>query len=55
VAVSSFCNSFIACTQSGSKPPIVVIDFSLSQAGSSTRPEEQASVDFQTTVSLRNY
>jgi len=53
--VVSGCNSFITCTRSGSTPPIVKISFSLSQAGSSTRPEEQASVDFQTTVSLRNY
>jgi len=54
VAVSG-CGSFITCTQSGSTPPVVAIKFSLSQAGSSSRPEEQASVPFQTIVSLRNY
>lgn len=55
VRVSSDCNQFIKCTQTGSAPAVVEIKFSLSQAGSPTRPEEKASVDFQTTVSLRNY
>jgi len=53
--VVSGCGSFITCTQSGSTPSIAIIRFSLSQADSSTRPEEQTSVSFQTTVSLRNY
>lgn len=39
----------------GTKPAVVTIKFSLSQAGITTRPEEQATIDFQTTVSLRNY
>ena len=55
VRVSSDCNSFVKCTQLGSAPPVLEIKFNLSQAGSPTRPEEQASVNFQTTVSLRNY
>lgn len=36
-------------------PPKVTISFTLYQKGSSTRPEEQAQVPFQTTVSLRTY
>jgi len=55
VVVSSYCNQFIRCTQTGSAPPVVEIRFSLSQLGSSARPEERASMDFQTTVSLRTY
>lgn len=47
--------SLIRCTRSGSAPPVVEIRFSLSQLGSPARPEEQAAVNFQTTVSLRNY
>lgn len=39
----------------GTKPAVVTIKFSLSQAAVTTRPEEQAAIDFQTTVSLRNY
>ena len=37
------------------KPAVVKINFNLSPAVSSTRPEEQATVNFQTTVTLRNY
>lgn len=37
------------------RPPAVTIDFTLMQAGTTTRPEEQASVNFKTTVILRNY
>jgi len=55
VRVSSDCANFFTCTKDGSSPPLVEIKFSLSQAGSPTRPEEQASVDFRTTVSLRTY
>lgn len=54
VRVSSDCN-FIKCTRTGSTPPMIEIKFSLSQVGSPTRPEEQAQVNFQTTVSLRSY
>ncbi|MGB9585897.1 MAG: four helix bundle protein [Anaerolineales bacterium] len=39
----------------GIRPAVVKINFNLSQAGTPTRPEEQASINFQTTVSLRNY
>lgn len=55
VAISSDCNQFVRCTQTGSSPPVVEIDFDLSQRDSSPRPEEQATVKFQTTVSLRSY
>lgn len=41
--------------EAGVRPAVVKINFSLSQAGTPARPEEQASIDFQTTVSLRNY
>jgi prepilin-type N-terminal cleavage/methylation domain-containing protein len=37
------------------KPDQVIISFSLSQAGTPARVEEQASLDFQTRVTLRNY
>ena len=36
-------------------PKTVIINFTLSQSTVTTRPEEQASVNFQTTVSVRNY
>lgn len=36
-------------------PPKVKVAFTLYQKGSSTRPEEQAQVPFQTTVTLRTY
>lgn len=39
----------------GVSPAAVTINFTLSQAGVTTRLEEQASVNFQTTISLRNY
>jgi len=39
----------------GTRPDVVTINFTLSQAGVTTRPEERASVNFQTTISLRNY
>jgi len=41
--------------ESGIKPDTVAIDFDLSAAVTSDRPEEQAQVKFKTTVSLRNY
>jgi len=37
------------------RPAVVKINFNLSPAVASTRPEEQATVNFQTTVTLRNY
>jgi prepilin-type N-terminal cleavage/methylation domain-containing protein len=55
VQVSSVCDNFITCTKTGSSPALVTISFSLSQAGFPTRPEEQATADFKTTVSLRTY
>lgn len=39
----------------GARPVVVVIDFTLQQAGADIRPEAQATIDFGTTVSLRNY
>lgn len=45
-----------SCTSEGEfYPQIVNIDFNLSQALETTRLEEQASVDFQTTVATRNF
>lgn len=41
--------------EEGVRPAEVTIDFRLKQAGTAARPEEQASVDFKTTVTLRNY
>lgn len=35
-------------------PDVVTISFTLKQAGDPTRPEEQASIDFETRVTLRN-
>lgn len=45
------------CTSEGTKfyPKTVTIKFTLSQAAATVRPEEEASVNFQTTVSTRNY
>ena len=40
---------------SGTSPDKVTINFRLSQAGTVSRPEEEATVNFQTTVTLRNY
>lgn len=37
------------------RPDVVTIDFTLTQAGTAFRPEERASVNFKTTVTLRNY
>jgi prepilin-type N-terminal cleavage/methylation domain-containing protein len=41
--------------EAGIRPAVVKINFSLSQAGTPSRPEEQTSVNFQTTITLRNY
>lgn len=49
------CGTFISCTQATGGPPVITINFTLSQLGSPPRPEEQARVDFGTTVTLRNY
>lgn len=47
--------SFGCSTQGEFYPQNVVINFTLSQAVVTTRVEEQASVNFKTTVSLRNF
>jgi len=41
--------------EEGVSPAVVTIDFTLSQAGTAARPEEQAAIDFGITVTLRNY
>lgn len=41
--------------EAGIRPDMVTIDFTLSQAGIVTRPEEEAVINFKTTVILRNY
>ncbi len=49
-------NLFFTCTKTAGKPDLIMISFTLTQANTSaTRPEEKASINFQTTVSLRNY
>jgi len=56
VKVSNCSNIFdVTVGQAGIKPAVVEINFTLTQAGTTSRPEEQAEVNFQTTVSLRNY
>jgi len=56
VKVSSDCSIFeVTVGEAGIKPGVIKINFSLSQSRTTTRPEEQAVVNFQTTVSLRNY
>jgi len=50
------CNIFeVTVGQPEIRPAVVKINFNLSPEVSSTRPEEQATVNFQTTVTLRNY
>jgi len=47
---------FFDCSSQGDfYPQIVAIDFTLSQAAVTTRLEEQASVNFKTTVNTRNF
>lgn len=49
-------NCYFNCSTQGEfYPQSVTINFTLSQAGESARIEEQASVDFQTTVTTRNF
>jgi len=45
------------CASAGAKfyPKTITIKFTLSQLAATVRPEEEASVNFQTTVSTRNY
>ena len=47
--------SFDCSSQGEFYPQVVAIDFTLSQAAVTTRPEEQASVNFKTTVTTRNF
>jgi prepilin-type N-terminal cleavage/methylation domain-containing protein len=51
------CNNIfnVSVGQPGIKPPVVKINFSLSPVASLGRSEERAEVNFQTTVTLRNY
>ena len=51
------CNDIFEVTvgQVGIKPAVIKINFNLTQAGTAIRPEEQALINFQTTVTLRNY
>lgn len=48
-------NCSFSCQQPSGKPAVVTIQFSLSQAGTPPRPEEKATMNFQTTITLRNY
>lgn len=46
---------FFDCQEGSSlHPDVVTINFTLRQAQEITRPEEEASIDFTTTISLRN-
>lgn len=46
---------FFDCQRSGPlQPDVVTINFTLSQAQTTVRPEEQVRIEFRTTVSLRN-
>jgi prepilin-type N-terminal cleavage/methylation domain-containing protein len=47
--------SFTCLSGEGLRPDVVGINFSLAKAGLGVRPEEEAAVSFQTSVSLRNY
>ncbi len=49
------CNIFTVTQGATNQPDQVAIDFTLSQAAVSTRPEDIASAKFKTTVTLRNY
>lgn len=53
--VPSGCSFDCEAGEAGVKPDKVTIDFSLSQAGTDVRVEEEAMLDFHTTVILRNY
>ena len=51
------CSCYPDCTSEGTKfyPKTITIKFILSQIGATVRPEEEAIINFQTTVSTRNY
>ncbi len=46
---------YFDCDSISLTPPKVTVSFTLRQKGASTRPEEQASLSFQETISLRTY
>jgi len=53
VSVSSF---DLSCMRTSVfSPPIVSVSFTVSQAGTSTRHEEKASLDYQTKIKLKSY
>lgn len=49
------CNFRIVCPTPPLSPKYVFVNFTVSQTGSSLPPERRASVDYQTTISLRTY
>ncbi|OGG25178.1 hypothetical protein A3E42_01290 [Candidatus Gottesmanbacteria bacterium RIFCSPHIGHO2_12_FULL_40_13] len=49
------CNFRIICPTPPLNPKYVFLNFKVSQTGSSLPKEQQASIEYQTTVSLRNY
>lgn len=49
------CSFNVTLGQSGIKPAVVEINFTLAKAGGTNKPEEQAEVNFHTIVTLRNY
>jgi prepilin-type N-terminal cleavage/methylation domain-containing protein len=57
VSKISNCNNIFEVNvgQVGIKPAVVKINLNLTQSGTVSRPEDQAEVNFQTTVTLRNY
>lgn len=57
VKVAGNCEDVFGVTPGieGARPTIVQIDFKLTQAADTPRPEERAEMDFKTSVTLRNY
>jgi len=55
VTLGATCPATIFSCNLTKSPPVVEIRFTLLQAGTSTRVEERAQANFQTTVSLRTY
>ena len=51
------CTDFFTVTAgvAGVRPDMVLIQFKLIQSAAGSRPEQQASVDFRSTIGLRNY
>lgn len=48
-------NLLFTCTRTRGSPDVVSISFDLAQRAITFRPEERASINFKTTVSLRTY